>query len=99
MHLLLYEMALHPETQEQLFEPHSGGGGIFIDHLKRYLTRFQQEPGLATAMKRVIAGQGCNDVKMADCLEAAGLVRRDDNQKVVSMCDLYATILARNCST
>lgn len=95
VHLLLYHMALDPGSWERLLDVRSAGGGIFIGHLKRYLARFQREPELAEAMKRVIDGQGCENVKMADRLEAAGLVRRDASQKVVCLCGLYADYFGR----
>lgn len=89
VHLMLYHMALHPEACEQLFDVQTAGGGVFLNHLKRYQTQFQQEPDLGTAMKGVISGEGCDDLKMADRLEAAGLVKRDAALNVICHCVLY----------
>jgi hypothetical protein len=89
VHLLLFEMALHPESQEKLFDVQTAGGGVFLKHLERYLVQFQQEPELGAAMKRVTAGEGCEDVKLANRLEAAGLVQRDDSLNVICLCSLY----------
>jgi hypothetical protein len=89
VHLLLYHLALHPERQELLFDAKSAGGGVFLDHLNRYLAQFQREPELWSAMRCVIAGRGCGDVRMAGRLEAAGLVRRDQALKVICHCALY----------
>ncbi|MCP4109790.1 MAG: hypothetical protein GY749_30450, partial [Desulfobacteraceae bacterium] len=45
--------------------------------------------------KKVIKGKGCRDVRMADRLEAAGLITRDASQKPVCLCSLYADYFAR----
>jgi len=90
VHSLLYHLVRKPESRDQLFDAQTAGGGVFRDHLHRYLMQFQQEEELAGAMKSVISGQGCKDVRMASRLEAAGLVCRDENQKVVPLCGLYA---------
>jgi hypothetical protein len=41
-------------------------------------------------MRRVIAGQGCDDIRMTNRLEAAGLVRWNEARHVVPLCELYA---------
>ncbi len=89
VHLFLYHMSLHPEGVEQFFDGQSAGGGIFLDHLNHYLKQFQKEPDLRSAMKKVMAGKGCDDVRMTDRLEAAGLARRDPALKLVCHCRLY----------
>ena len=89
VHLFLYHMALNPRSLEQFFDGKSAGGGIFLDHLNHYLKQFQKEPDLQKAMKRVMAGEGCDDVRMLDRLEAAGLARRDPALKLVCHCRLY----------
>jgi hypothetical protein len=94
VHLLLYHLAMRPNSQEHLFDVRSAGGGIFLDHLKRYQAQFQQAHGLSAAMKRVIDGEGCNDVVIADRLEAAGLVKRDATLKVICHCSLYKDYFA-----
>lgn len=90
VHLLLYHMAVSPDSTERLFDPRSAGEGVFLTHLERFLRQFQKEPDLAQAMKEVIDGHGCEDIKMADRLEAAGLVQRAADQKIVCACSLYA---------
>jgi len=90
VHLLLYNMALFPDKTAQFFNADTAGGGIFTQYLNRYLKKFQKAPELAGAMKRIIAGKGCADVNMAERLESAGLVKRDDSQKEVCFCGLYA---------
>jgi hypothetical protein len=89
IHLLFYNMALHPDSQKQLFDAETAGGSVFLAHLQHYHKQFQQEPELRVAMKRVIAGKGCDDVKLIHRLEAAGLVQRDANLDVVCHCSLY----------
>jgi hypothetical protein len=90
VHLLLYHMARHPDDdQAQWFDARSAGGGMFREHLHRYMRQWQHEPALAAAMQGVIAEKGCADVNMAHRLEAAGLVRRDPHHGVVCACTLY----------
>jgi len=89
VHLFLYHMSLNPESLEQFFDGQSAGGGIFLDHLNHYLKQFQKDRGLRGAMKKVMAGKGCDDVRMTDRLEAAGLARRDPTLKLVCHCRLY----------
>jgi hypothetical protein len=95
VHLLLYNMALHPESQEQLFDAETAGGGVFLNHLEHYVEQFQHESELLAAMKRVIAGKGCEDVKTANRLEAAGLVQRNTSLKVICHCSLYRDYLSK----
>lgn len=90
VHLLLYHLTQEPESRHQLFDAQTAGGGIFRDHLRRYLIQFQREEVLAEAMKRVIRGDGVSDARLEERLEAAGLVRRDANQRLVPFCQLYA---------
>jgi AAA-like domain/TIR domain len=46
---------------------------------------------LAKAMRRNVKGYGCEDARLVERLEAAGLVRRDERSlKVVPACRLYA---------
>lgn len=89
VHLLLYNMAISIQRWELFFNADTAGNGIFSEHLNTYLTAFQKDPRLAETMKRVIAGKGCADVNMAERLESAGLVKRDENQNVICFCGLY----------
>ena len=98
LHLLFYHMALNPESLGALLDAPSAGNGIFGEHLNRFLKIFQKEPELAGAMKRVIEGKGCKNVKQAERLEAAGLARRDEHQKLMCSCGLYADYFSRELS-
>jgi hypothetical protein len=49
----------------------------------------QKEPELANAIKKIIKGEKCDDLRLVERLEAAGLVRRDDKQNVMIFCQLY----------
>ena len=89
-HRLVYQLAQEPASRDQLFDAETAGGGVFREHLHRFLIRFQKEEALVRAMRRIISGNGCDDARIANRLEAAGLVRRDENQKVVPLCRLYA---------
>lgn len=95
VHLLMYHLAIHPQRQEKLFDVKSAGDGVFLGHLKRYQARFQEKPELREAMKLVVAGEGCEDVRVANRLEAAGLVTRDENGKLVCHCRLYKEYFSR----
>ncbi len=95
VHLLLYQLARNPGTHDQLFDAQTAGGGVFQRHLHPYLSLFQQQPELAKAMADVINGEGCDDVKLAERLEAAGLVRRDEHRNVVPLCQLYIEFFNR----
>ncbi|MEW6669349.1 MAG: AAA-like domain-containing protein [Thermodesulfobacteriota bacterium] len=89
VHLFLYHTALKPESRERFFDAQSGGGGIFRDHLNHYLKQFQKDRDLRAAMRKVIAGKGCDDLRMADRLEASGLARNDPEQRLICHCRLY----------
>jgi hypothetical protein len=90
VHLMFYHMARNPEARAKLFDSHVGSHGIFRDHLHSYLVQFQRKKALAEAMKEIIKGHGCEDAKLVERLEAAGLVRLDDSMKAVPACRLYA---------
>ena len=89
-HVLVYNLAQDPASRDRLFDAEKAGGGVFREHLHRFLIRFQKEDALTQAMRRIIAGLGNDDARIAHRLEAAGLVRRDENQKIVPLCRLYA---------
>jgi hypothetical protein len=95
VHLFLHHMAQHPEQEEALLDAAGAGGGVFKPHLDHYLARFQEQTDLSAAMKRVIAGKGCADVRMADRLCAAGLVKEDADAAIVCSCELYSTYFGR----
>jgi hypothetical protein len=90
VHLLLYHLVRNPMFSDQHFNANTAGGGIFKEHLYRYMTEFESDKELADAMKKVIAGQSINELKMVARLEAAGLVQRDENQNIRPRCGLYA---------
>ncbi|BBO84659.1 hypothetical protein DSCO28_52250 [Desulfosarcina ovata subsp. sediminis] len=93
VHLLLHHLALAPAREQALFDAASAGDGVFKSHLDRYLAGLQANPDLAAAMRQVLAGGGCADVRMADRLAAAGLIREDDQGCWICACDLYAAYL------
>jgi len=91
VHQLLYHLVSKPKSRDQLFDAQTAGGGIFREHLHRYLMQFQRHEELRTAMQSIIKGDSCDDTKLADRIESAGLARRDDKtNKVVPLCRLYA---------
>jgi hypothetical protein len=90
VHLILYQMARRPSATEEIFDTRRASRGLFRDHLHSYLVQFQRDPALAAAMKQVIRGGSCEDAKLTDRLDAAGLVRRDEAAHVEPLCRLYA---------
>jgi hypothetical protein len=94
VHQLLHHLAREPGREAALLDADSAGDGVFKDHLDPYLAKLQAQPELATAMKHVVAGGGCSDVRLADRLAAAGLIRTDAKGDWVCACDLYAAYLA-----
>lgn len=94
LHLLFYHMVLCPESWEELFDLEKAGNGFFSDHLNHYLRGFQKDSKLSSAMKRVISGKGCEDIKLADRLNATGLVKWDSDGKVACVCRLYKDFFA-----
>ena len=89
VHLTLYHLARNTVPRAELFNAKTAGGGIYRDHLHRFLIRLQAENDLAAAMKEIINGKAWDDAKIEDRLKAAGLVRRDDNNQIVPFCRLY----------
>ncbi len=95
VHLLLYRLAVADIDAEELFDPGTAARTIFREHLHRFLLHFQQEEPLALAMKRVVTGEGCDDAQLTDRLRAAGLVRFDEEGRLVPLCELYADFFRR----
>lgn len=89
VHTLFYHLVRNPDAYEQLFDVWLAGRKIFREHLEYYLAQFQREKSLKEMMIKVIQGKGCKDVILANRLLSAGLVRRDDQQKIVPLCSLY----------
>ncbi|WP_286817814.1 AAA-like domain-containing protein [Desulfobacter sp. UBA2225] len=93
VHLLLHHLTLEPARENDLFDAGTAGSGIFQSHINPYLSKLQEKPDLALAMKSVLAGNGCKNVKLASRLSAAGLVKEDADGRLVCACELYATYL------
>ena len=95
VHLLLFNLARHPQVRAQIFNTEIASKYIFRDHLSRYLIGFQQQKSLATEMKRIIEGRGRGDDKLSERLEAAGLVRRDTSLRLIPHCRLYSEFFSK----
>ncbi len=93
VHLLLHHLTLEPARENDFFDAGTAGSGIFRPHIDRYLVKLQEQPDLALAMKSVLAGNGCKDVKLAGRLSAAGLVKEDADGGLICACQLYAAYL------
>ena len=107
VHLILYHLAQEKDVRTRLedkraramlFNERADSSGIFREHLNIYLVHFQQQKVLAGAMRNIIAGRGCKDARIVERLEAAGLVRRNEQQEVVPLCRLYAEFFGRELS-
>ncbi len=90
VNILFYHMKKCPDKLEGMFDGRTCGNGIFSEYLNRYLVRFQEEPGLAEAMKLVIKGRGCRDIRIAERLQSSGLVVQGADQECVCACRLYS---------
>jgi len=98
VHILFYHLVRRSHSLDQLFNTQTAGNGVFRSHLWHYMKQFQKEPELAHTMKKVIAGEGCDSLILEERLESAGLVRRDKNQKIVSLCRLYSEYFGQELS-
>lgn len=90
-HTLLYQSASKSQIEKIVLNDVSIGQKKLWGHLKRFLILFQKDAPLKKAMLSVIQGNGCDDYKLADRLQAAGLARLDKTFKVVPFCPLYQT--------
>jgi len=90
IHLLLFNLVKHPSERDQLFDVRTAGKEVFRDHLHRFLIKFQDEKKLFDAMKAIVSGKDYKDLRVISRLEAAGLIIRDQDQKIVPSCQLYA---------
>jgi hypothetical protein len=76
-------------TPEEVLTRATEDSGPFGDHLRNYFLRLLDYPELASALKQVALGRGCNDAKLAYRLEGAGLVKTESG-KTIPRCPLYA---------
>ncbi len=95
VHLFLYQWSNDPSVRDQIFDAPSAGGGIFRDHLHRYLLIFQQDVALAAGMRSVIKGWAINDYWVINRLISAGLVRRRSDGQIEPSCSLYHDFFSR----
>lgn len=94
-HWLLYHWTREPERQAEFFNPVQAADSIFQDHLRRFLKQFREEPILAEAMRKIVAGSSCDDMKLTDRLLAAGLAKTGTNGKLIPTCELYRVFFSR----
>jgi len=95
VHLLLYHVARDPTSADRLFDARTLGDGIFQDHLRRFLSVFQQEETLSEAMKNISNSKGCSDFRLRNRLESLGLIRQNQQQEWEPLCHLYRDFFAR----
>jgi len=99
VHLLLYHLARRPDAQQSLLETTQASAGIFKEHLERYWFQFQRDHELADAMRYILHGLSCENIKLANRLEAAGLIRWNVEQRAVPACRLYAEYFSAKLGT
>lgn len=91
----LYLVASQQMSVAALFEQAGTDDGPFGDHLRYHLFRIYDKQDLAQGLLQVIRARTCPDERIARLLNAAGLVRRD-NEQVVPRCQLYADYFRRH---
>ena len=89
VHMLLYQMKCNSINSNQLFDSKTAGNTIFRNHLHGYLLHFQRDRSLSQAMKNILNGHGCQDLRLIDRLKAAGLVRLSKDHEPEIACRLY----------
>jgi hypothetical protein len=90
--LALYHIWHQNTTLDRVLQADSMTTGIYSDHLQRQLWNLEQEPELATAFARVVAGSTPAEIDLVTGfkLQSLGLVHLQGNQAAPS-CNLYTT--------
>lgn len=66
---------------------------LFADHLRHLLVAIQREPSMTRAMRRVLAGLGCEEGLAFEWLRALGAVSGDTPRTARVHCELYGRYL------
>jgi hypothetical protein len=88
----LYRVAIHETSPTAILSDAqyaSGNGGVFDDHLRRYLSYFNEQPHLRDVMLGIISQQAQPSESDFQRLHGAGLVRLYRDQQVIPRCKLY----------
>jgi hypothetical protein len=88
-HLALYSVAVGRVSAAELLADPLRDDHIFMTHLRQLLLRLDGSRRLADALKEVLRGENCRDLKALFQLESAGLVLLK-GEKFVPRCRLYA---------
>lgn len=75
VHVALYEIASGHYSFNRFVRNAHKDNGPFSDHLRRHLWNLSSDNEFRETMKRVIAGEKCNDTMIVHKLRAAGLVK------------------------
>lgn len=86
----LYLLASRTMNTDQFFTQAAHEHGPFGAHLRRHLMRLNGREDLVAALLEVITKHTCSDERLFHRLRGAGLVRREDAQRVLPRCALYA---------
>ena len=91
--LALYKMAQSQITLDKLLQTAANEKGVYADHLRRQLVNLQEHPELATFFKTVVTADNPIQAQTLEPaffkLSALGLIRTDEENKVIPWCELY----------
>ena len=92
IHLALYSLSTCELSLDRLLAEAAQPGGIYSEHLRNYLAILEAKPGLARALRRLLAQGTALELEpmAAYRLESMGLVTLSSSQATVS-CRLYET--------
>lgn len=87
-----YQIARNQITLEKLLQVAHMETGPYSDHLRRFFLKLKKNTELAKAFKQIIAANKPISIKEIDAafnLQCMGLVKFQDDNTVVPLCDLY----------
>jgi hypothetical protein len=96
VHRGLFEMAEQGVDVAAFVAQAERDEGFFGDHLRRILVLLAEEPGLCDAVREVLQGRACPDLKSFYRLRAAGVLAGTSARDARPRCQLYATYLKKH---
>ena len=94
----LYLVSSERITTAELFRTAADGRGPFGDHLRHHLFRLRERDDLVQGLRKIIRSNSCDDELIFFRLRGAGLVKKQDDGKVLPRSPLYAEFLGKNLS-
>ncbi len=92
----LYDMQTQQRDFASMQEQAARDDGPFGDHLKRLLLLLSQDDTLSEAVRQVLRGRPCADLRSWQRLRSAGVLLGDTPEQARLRCELYATYLGRH---